>query len=409
MALCPCVRYDAAMSMRALPQPSVTIFEHMSRRARETGAINLGQGFPDLPEPEELIEAARQALVERSNQYPPMRGLAELRSAIAGYYRQQQGIELSVDEVVVTSGATEAIAAAIFALVRPGDEVIIVQPAYDAYRPLVERAGGVARFVNLTPPHWRLPIEDLEAAIGRNTRLIVLNTPNNPTGTLLTRVELEAVGDLCARHDLWVLSDEVWEGMYFGAQPLSALAVANLRERTIKTGSAGKIFSLTGWKVGWAIAAAPLAGALAGQHQFLTFTTATPLQWAVAKGLALPPLWHDTHRARYAAARARLVAGLSEAGFVVLSNDASWFVTIDLPASGIGVHDAEFCERVIDEAGVAVIPVSAFYAERPLTQYARLCFTKADDVLDDAVKRLARFRSEIIRGAGSKIPADQAL
>jgi len=395
--------------MRDLPQPPTTIFEHMSRRAREAGAINLGQGFPDLPEPQELIEAARRALVERSNQYPPMRGLPELRAAVAGYIGRDQGIQVSPEEVIVTSGATEAIAAAIFALVRPGDEVVIVQPAYDAYLPLVERAGGVARFVSLTPPHWRLPIDEIEAVVGPRTRLIILNTPNNPTGTLLTRAELEAVGELCARHDLWVLSDEVWEGMCFGPQPLSALAIPGLRDCTIKVGSAGKIFSLTGWKVGWAIASPALASALAGQHQFLTFTTATPLQWAVAEGLALPSLWHDTHRARYAAARTRLVQGLESAGFTVLPNDASWFVNIDLTASGISVNDAEFCERLIDEAGVAAIPVSAFYAEAPPTNYVRFCFTKNDEVLDCAVQRLARFRSDILGKPSRTVAANQAL
>lgn len=403
-------RYSAAMTLRDLPQPLTTIFEHMSQRARETGAINLGQGFPDLPEPEELIGAARRALVERSNQYPPMRGLAELRSGIADYYREHQALDVSPDEIVVTSGATEALAAAIFALVQPGDEVIIIQPAYDAYRPLVERAGGVARFVSLTPPRWALPLEQLEAAIGPRTRLLILNTPNNPTGTLLSRAELEAIGDLCVRHDLWVLSDEVWEGMCFGgAQPLSALAIPALRDRTIKVGSAGKIFSLTGWKVGWAVASPKLAGALAGQHQFLTFTTATPLQWAVAEGLALPALWHDVHRQRYAEARGRLIEGLDAAGFVLLPNEASWFVTIDLAASGIAIGDVEFCERLIDEAGVAAIPVSAFYAERPPANYVRLCFTKSDEMLDRAVERLARFRVTLVEEPAPEVSAGQAL
>ena len=226
---------------------STTIFERMSALARETGAINLGQGFPDLPEPAELLEAAQRALVGKSNQYPPMRGLTELRGAVCAYYRREQGLELRPEEVIVTSGATEALAAAILAFVRPGDEAIVFQPCYDAYIPLIERAGGTARAVNLIPPHWTLPLDQLEAAIGPRTRLIILNTPNNPTGTMTGHATLAGLGALCERHDLVLLCDEVWEGMVFGeAEHLSPLALPALRERAIKVGSAGKIFSLTG-------------------------------------------------------------------------------------------------------------------------------------------------------------------
>ena len=273
--------------------PSTTIFERMSRLAQEHGAINLGQGFPDMPDPPELLDAARRALGERSNQYPPMRGLGELRHAISAYYATHQGLDLREGEIVVTSGATEALAATILALVRPGDEVILVPPIYDAYLPLVRRAGGIVRLVGLEPPHWGLDVAALAAAITPRTRCLILNTPNNPTGTMLDRETLEGIGALCQRHGLTLICDEVWEGMVWdGASPVSALAVPALRERTVKIGSAGKIFSLTGWKIGWAVAAPPLADAIAAQHQFLTFTTATLLQWAVAEGLALPPEWH---------------------------------------------------------------------------------------------------------------------
>jgi len=375
--------------------PSTTIFERMSALARELGAINLGQGFPDLPEPPELLEAARRALVEHSNQYPPMRGLPELRGAVCDYYGREQGLDLRAEQVIVTSGATEALAAAILAFVGPGDEAILLQPFYDAYLPLVERAGGIARTVSLVPPRWELPLGQLEAAIGPKTRLIVLNTPNNPTGTIVGRATLEALAALCERHDVTLLCDEVWEAMIFGEQAhLSPLALPALRERSVKVGSAGKIFSLTGWKVGWAVAAPPLAEAIARQHQFLTFTTAVPLQWAVAEGLALPSEWHAAHRVRYAAARERLVGGLSAAGYAVLPSDGTWFVTVDLAASGLAPDDEAIAERLIREAGVASIPPSAFYRDDPERGYLRLCFAKEDATLDAAIERLARFRAK---------------
>jgi len=373
---------------------STTIFERMSALSRELGAINLGQGFPDLPEPAELLEAARRALVEKPNQYPPMRGLADLRSAIASHYRRTQQLDIAEEEVIVTSGATEAIAASIFAFIQPGDEAILFQPFYDAYLPLVERAGGIVRTVNLDPPNWTLPLDRLEAAIGPRTRLLILNTPNNPTGTLVDKATLEALGAVCVKHDLTLLCDEVWEGMIFGDNGhVSPLAVPALRDRAIKIGSAGKIFSLTGWKIGWAVAARPLAEAVARQHQFLTFTTPTPLQWAVAEGLALPAEWHEAHRARYKTARQRLVSGLEAAGYALLPADGTWFVTVDLAASGLEADDEAIAERLIREAGVASIPVSAFYRDAPERGYLRLCFAKEDATLDEAIERLARFRT----------------
>lgn len=372
--------------------PGTTIFEFMSALARETGAINLGQGFPDIEHAPELLAAAQRALVEHSNQYPPMRGLAELRRAVADYCAREQGLAVEPEQVIVTSGATEAIAASLFAFIQPGDEAILIQPAYDAYRPLVERAGGVARLVNLVPPEWSLPLDAFEAAITERTRVVMLNTPNNPTGTVIPRPVLEAIGEICARHNLVVVCDEVWEGMIFGGvQHASVLAIPSLSERAVKIGSAGKIFSLTGWKIGWAIAARPLAEAIAAQHQFLTFTTATPLQWAVAEGLSLPQEWHDAHRAQYEAARARLVNGLTAAGFKLLPADGTWFVTIDLAASGLPPDDTAVCERLVREAGVATIPVSAFYTEAPEKGYLRLCYAKQDATLDEGIARLAGF------------------
>jgi N-succinyldiaminopimelate aminotransferase len=372
-----------------------TVFERMSGLARELGAINLGQGFPDMEEPPELLAAAQRALVDHPNQYPPMRGLPELRRAICDYYAREQGLAVSEDCVVVTSGGTEALAASLLALVQPGDEVVLIQPLYDAYLPLVQWAGGAAKLVSLTPPDWTLPLEALAAAIGPNTRGIVLNTPNNPTGTSLDHATLSAIGEIAEAHDLWVLCDEVWEGMILDrTRHVSPIAVPKLAERAVKVGSAGKIFSLTGWKIGWAVAAQPLAAAIAGKHQFLTFTTATPLQRAVAEGLALPGAWHEAHRARYTEAKARLVRGLEGAGYVLLPGSATWFVTIDLAASGLPADDVAIAEMLIREAGVASIPVSAFYAEAPERGYLRLCFAKEAATLDSAVERLARFRQQ---------------
>jgi aspartate/methionine/tyrosine aminotransferase len=380
--------------MKLPPPPATTVFDSVSALARETGAINLGQGFPEIEHAPELLAAAQRALVERSNQYPPMRGLAALREAIAGFYRREQGLSLDAEQIVVTSGATEALAAAFLALLAPGDEAILLQPFYDAYLPLVTRAGATARIVALEPPGWTIPFDRLEAAIGPNTRAIVLNTPNNPTGTLVGRADLERLGALCAKHDLILICDEVWEAMIFGGEAhVSPLHIDSLRERSVKIGSAGKIFSLTGWKVGWAVASREIAALIAGQHQFLTFTTAVPLQWAVAEGLALPREWHDEHRARYAAAKDRLVRGLRAAGYAVLPSAATWFVTVDLAASGLDPDDEAVAMRMIREAGVAAIPVSAFCGDAPEKGYLRFCFAKEDATLDAAIERLARFRT----------------
>ncbi|AJR24146.1 aminotransferase [Sphingobium sp. YBL2] len=373
-----------------------TIFEKMSARARETGAINLGQGFPDAQGPEEILRAATDALLTRSNQYPPMAGLAELREAVAAHYARHQGLDLSPQEVIVTSGATEAIAASLLALVRPGDEVLVLAPLYDAYLPLIERAGGVARVLRLTPPEWQIGRQALAAAVTPKTRFLLMNNPVNPTGIALREEELALLAEFCVENDLIAICDEVWEHIaYDGIAHRPLIGFPGMRNRTVKIGSAGKIFSVTGWKVGWMCAAPPLATLLARAHQFITFTTPPHLQWAVAEGLAKPERWFDAMRAAYQASRDRLVAGLRGAGYVVNSSAATWFVTVDLPASGIDMDDVAFCERIIDEAGVAAIPISAFYPAEPVTHLVRLCFSKADEILDEAVARLAAFRTSL--------------
>jgi aspartate/methionine/tyrosine aminotransferase len=372
-----------------------TIFEAMSARARETGAINLGQGFADGRGPEAVLEAGARALLEKSNQYPPMAGLPELRQAVADHYVRHQGLDLSPEEVIVTSGATEALAAALFALIEPGDEVLLFQPLYDAYVPLVRQAGGVPRFVRLEPPHWRIDAAALEAAVTPRTKLLVLNNPLNPAATMSSAEELAMLASFCVAHDLVAVCDEVWEHVTFdGARHLPLIGFPGMRERTVKIGSAGKILALTGFKVGWMCAAPPVARVLARAHQFLTFTTPPNLQWAVAEGLATQDAWVQEARHRFQHGRDRLAAGLASAGLVVLPSAATYFLSIDLTASGIAFDDRNFCERLI-EAGVVAIPVSAFYAEDPVTHVVRFCFVKEDATLDAAIARIIAARNTL--------------
>ena len=373
-----------------------TIFEHMSARAREAGAINLGQGFPEGAGPRDVLAAASDALLTRSSQYPPMAGLPELRAAVADHYARHQGLDLAPTEVIVTSGATEAIAASLLALVKPGDEVLMLAPLYDAYLPLVERVGGVARLVKLTPPDWRITRDALEEAITPRTRFLLMNNPVNPTGVVMRNEELALLAELCVAHDMIALCDEVWEETVYDDQPHRPLmGFPGMRDRTVKIGSAGKIFSVTGWKVGWMCGAPPIATLLARAHQFLTFTTPPNLQWAVAQGLGYADDWFADQRNAYQASRDRLAAGLTRAGYAVQPSGATWFLSIDLTASGIAMDDVTFCERIIEEAGVAAIPMSAFYPHDPVTHLVRLCFAKTDGTLDQAIERLAAFREAL--------------
>jgi len=373
-----------------------TIFEAMSARARASGAINLGQGFADGRGPEAVLEAAARAVLEKSNQYPPMAGLPELRQAVADHYARHQGLNLAAEEVIVTSGATEALAAALLALIEPGDEVICFQPLYDAYVPLIRRAGGIPRFVRLSPPEWRIDRAALEAAVTPRTRLILLNNPLNPAATMTSAEDLAMLAEFCVAHDLTAICDEVWEHVTFdGARHLPLIGFPGMRERTVKIGSAGKIFALTGFKVGWMCAAPPIARVLAKAHQFLTFTTPPNLQWAVAEGLATQDGWVQSARDRFQAGRDRLAAGLRQAGFVVLPSAATYFLSVDLAASGLAMDDVTFSERLVDEAKVATIPVSAFYAEDPVTTVVRFCFVKEAAVLDEAIERVTAWRSAL--------------
>ena len=373
-------------------QPT-SIFEHMSGLARAHDAVNLGQGFPDFGWPEDLLAKAAEALVNGSNQYPPMRGLPILRDAVAAYYGRRQAMALSADQVTVTSGATEALAASLLALLSPGDEVVLVQPLYDAYLPMVLQAGGVPRLARLAPPDWRLTEEALAAAFTPRTRLVIFNNPHNPTARVFDRAELTLLADFCIRHDALVLSDEVWEELVFdGAAHIPLASLPGMAERVVKVGSAGKIFSLTGWKVGWVVAPLALADTIAKAHQFVTFTTAPNLQTAVAFGLGKADDYYADMRAAFAVARDRMQAGLGAAGYEVLPAEGTYFMTLDLAASGIALDDRSFCERAVAEAGVAAIPLSALYAADPVDTTIRLCFAKHDATIDAGVERLAAAR-----------------
>lgn len=377
---------------------STTIFEHMSALARATGAINLGQGFPDGAGPADVLRAAADALLTQSNQYPPMAGLPVLREAVVRHYRRHHGLACDpAEEIVVTSGATEAIAAAILALVSPGDEVLMFEPLYDAYLPLVERAGGVARTARLQPPHWRIDADLVAAAFTPATRLVILNNPLNPAGRVFDAGELRLIADACVAHDCIAISDEVWEHVIFdGRTHRPLIAQPGMRDRTIKIGSAGKIFSLTGWKVGWIVAAPPLARASARAHQFLTFTTPPNLQAAVAYGLGKDAGWFADQAAGYARSRDLLAAGLRQAGYAVEPGEGTYFSTIDLAASGITINASDFCERSVREAKVAAIPMSSFFVGGGADHLVRLCFAKADETLDDAIGRLSEFRLKFV-------------
>lgn len=371
-----------------------TIFEKMSALARETGAINLGQGFPDAPGPADIIQVAADALLSGTNQYPPMLGTAELRQAIAAHYADHQQLDFDwTSEIIVTSGATEAIAAAILALVSPGDEVVLIQPLYDAYLPMVQRAGGVARLINLDPSSWRIDPAALDAAFGPRTRAVVLNNPVNPTGSMWPREDLALLAQACVRHDVIAICDEVWEHVVFEGAHTPLIALPGMRDRTVKIGSAGKIFAVTGWKVGWVMAAPALASVLAKAHQFLTFTTPPNLQAAVAYGLAKHESWFAAMRAGFAEQRHRLDRGLKQAGYITLPSTATWFLSIDLAASGIELDDETFADRMLREGEVVTIPMSAFYAADPIRSIVRLCFTKQPATIDRAIESFARMRS----------------
>ncbi|MFE5513201.1 pyridoxal phosphate-dependent aminotransferase [Streptomyces sp. NPDC056529] len=380
---------------RRLAEFGTTIFAEMSTLAARTGAINLGQGFPDTDGPEEVREAAVRALRDgRGNQYPPGPGVPELRTAIADHQRERYGLEYDPDtEVLVTAGATEAIAASLLALVEPGDEVIALEPYYDSYAACVAMAGGTRVPVTLRPHEgaYVLDLDELRAAVTDRTRLILLNTPHNPTGTVLTRAELTAVAELAVERDLLVVTDEVYEHLVFdGAEHVPIASLPGMRERTVTISSAGKTFSFTGWKVGWIIASPGLTSAVRSAKQFLTYVSAGPFQYAVAEALRLPDAYFDGLRADLAAKRDLLGEGLAKAGFEVYRPSGTYFVTTDIRPLG-ATDGFAFCRSLPERAGVVAIPNAVFYDDREAgAPFVRFAFCKKTEVLEEAVSRLRR-------------------
>ena len=375
-----------------------TVFEVMSRLAAEHDAINLGQGFPDSHGPMDVVEAAAEALVDQPNQYPPMLGVPELRQAVANANKRFYGLDVDWQrEVMVTSGATEALASCLFALIEPGDEVVLIEPLYDSYLPIVRRAGAIPRLVRLEPPDWTVPRQALAQAFSARTKLLLLNSPMNPTCKVYTPDELAFIATLVHENDTFVLCDEVFEHIVFDDhRHISLMTLQGMWPRTIRVGSAGKTFSETGWKVGYVTAPANLLQAIARAHQFLVFTTPPNLQHAVAYGLGKEGAYFARLAGDLAAKRDRLAAGLAAIGFDVLDTHGTYFLNAGFAGLGAGTDDEAFCRTITTEAGVTAIPVSAFYQEGDARACVRFCFAKQDAVLDEAVARLAGFSS----GAG---------
>ena len=370
-----------------------TIFETMSRLAIETNAINLGQGFPDVDGPEDIRRVAANSIMTGPNQYPPMLGLPELRQAVAKCNQRFYGLDIDWEsEVLITSGATEALCDSIFAIVEDGDEVILIEPLYDCYLPLVRRAGGKVKSVRLTPPIWELNLDELESAFNENTKMILLNNPMNPSAKVFKDDELAKIAELCVKYDVYALCDEVYEHIIFDKKVHKPLMSYNgMRERTIRIGSAGKTFSLTGWKVGYITAPANLMTPISKAHQFVTFTTPPNLQTAVLYGLEKEQLYFDELALDMQSKRDRITSGLEGLGIPTLPCEGTYFVTCDLSKFNIGNSDAEIAERLTKEAGVASVPVSAFYINDIPMSCIRFCFCKRDEVIDEALSKLSDY------------------
>ncbi|MBF0168278.1 MAG: aminotransferase [Alphaproteobacteria bacterium] len=370
-----------------------TIFETMSRLAAQHQAVNLGQGFPEGLECPEVIEACIRATRAGPHQYPSMLGTPELRQAIAAHAERFYKLKLDwQSEVMVTSGATEALADCLLGLIEPGDEVVLIEPLYDSYLPIIRRAGGIAKLVRLKPPLWDLPREELANAFSDKTKLILLNTPMNPAARVFDRDELTFIATLLDKYDAYAVCDEVYEHLiYDGLDHVPLITLPGMRERCARIGSAGKIFSLTGWKIGWVVAAPKLLQPIIKAHQFLTFTTPPMLQNAVAFGLGLPDEFFAKLKTDLANRRDKLKAGLQRIGFATLEAKGSYFLTADFRPLGFNGKDDDFCRYITEQAKVTAIPISAFYQSDPPDHFARFCFAKQDEAIDEALHRLGRF------------------
>ncbi|MFD6181251.1 pyridoxal phosphate-dependent aminotransferase [Streptomyces goshikiensis] len=377
---------------RRLAAFGTTIFAEMSALAARTGSINLGQGFPDTDGPAEIAEAASRAVLSGlGNQYPPGPGVPELRTAIAAHQQRFYGLSYDPDtEVLVTAGATEAIAAALLALLEPGDEVIALEPFYDSYAACIAMAGAVRVPLTLRAPDFRPDLDALRDAITPRTRLLLLNTPHNPTGTVLTPAELAGIAELAVRHDLLVITDEVYEHLVFEGSHTPLASLPGMRERTVTISSAGKTYSFTGWKVGWITSTPELVTAVRSVKQFLTYVSSGPFQYAVAEALALPDSYYEGLRADLAAKRDLLSDGLAAAGFQVYRPQGTYFVTTDI--APLGESDGiAFCRALPERCGVVAIPNQVFYDDKSAgATQVRWAFCKKTDVLREAVERLRR-------------------
>lgn len=369
-----------------------TIFTVMSAQAQAHGAVNLGQGFPDEDGPVSIRERAARALIAGPNQYPPMRGLPVLRQALAAHAKRFYGFDFDPDtEVVVTSGATEALACAIFALARPGSEIVLIEPAYDCYRPIAEAAGAVVRSVRLEPPDFRLTEAALAAVVNARTAAVIVNTPLNPIGRVFDRAELEALARVVLRSNAAIISDEVYEHLTYDGRPhISPLALPGLKERVLRIGSAGKMFSLTGWKVGWITGAAALVEVAAKAHQFLTFTTAPALQLGIAHGLGEAMDFTLALTGTLQGRRDVLAARLADLGFAPLPCEGTYFLSASIRGL-TNEPDRDFCLRLVREAGVALVPLSPFFGDGGPDHLVRFAFCKQQSLLDDAINRLERY------------------
>jgi len=369
-----------------------SIFEAMSALAREHAAVNLGQGFPDDRGRLDLRKAAADYVIDGHNQYPPMMGLPALRQAVAAHDRRFYGLEVDWQtEVLVTSGATEALFDCYLGLLEAGDEVVLFEPAYDAYAPMLRRLGAVIRRVRLVPPDWSLPREALAAAFSPKTKLVLLNSPMNPIGKVFTRDELMFLASLVEQHDVFVVCDEVYEHLVFGNAPhIPLMTLPGMRERVLRIGSAGKTFSVTGWKVGYITAPAAVLRPITKAHQFVTFTTAPNLQHAVALGLGLEDAYFHGLGAPLVRSRDRLASGLAALELPVLPCDATYFLVLDVSRwLRPDEDDVAFCRRLVVDAGVALVPMSAFYEAGSPRHLVRACFCKEDATIDAALQRLS--------------------
>lgn len=372
----------------------MTIFEVMSRLAAEHGAINLGQGFPDVDGPDDVKEVAAREIATGLNQYPPMMGLPALRKAVADVSRRFYGVDVDWQrEVLVTSGATEALSDCLNALIVPGDEVVVVEPLYDSYLPVIRRAGGIPRFVRLVPSKWRLDPDALAAAFGPRTKAILLNNPMNPAGRVFSREELQWVADLVVKHDCFAICDEVYEHIVFDGRPhIPFTALPGMRERAIRIGSAGKTFSMTGWKVGYVTASPDLLDPVTKAHQFTTFTTPPNFQAATAYGLSREDAYFTGLAEGLQRKRDRFAKGLAKLGVAVAACEGTYFITADL--SVLGQDSASICRDMTIEGRVTAVPLSAFYASAAPEGFVRFCFAKRDEILDEALVRLGKWLAD---------------